>query len=176
MQTESGARNNIVPFSQLFAIFGYTIFVLIVVPIVIEFAVRAGYWAYRVFRPAGVFSEEQRSDVYKNTPWAREFWKEEVSRATTGRDRYEPFRLWGVRTWHGKYVNTDATEMGTLRRTINQSGTCDNPVRIWVFGGSTAFGMGVPDWATIPSQLSAVLNTGAQGCVQVTNLRTPIAV
>jgi hypothetical protein len=72
-----------VPFSQLFAIFGYTIFVLIVVPIVIEFAVRAGYWAYRVFRPAADYSGEQRSDVYKNTPWAREFWNEEVSRATT---------------------------------------------------------------------------------------------
>jgi hypothetical protein len=60
--------------------------------------------------------------------------------------------------------------MGTLRRTINQSGTCDNPVRIWVFGGSTVFGMGVPDWATMPSQLLAVLNEGSLGCVQVTNL------
>jgi lysophospholipase L1-like esterase len=80
---------------------------------------------------------------------------------------------WGVRKWHGKFINTDDTEMGSWRRTVPAtSDVCKNkPVRkIWVFGGSTVYGIGTPDWATIPSYLARELNTDPTACVEVMNL------
>jgi lysophospholipase L1-like esterase len=41
---------------------------------------------------------------------------------------------------------------------------------IWMFGGSTLFGMGVPDMETIPSHVSHELNAGGRGCFEVVNL------
>jgi hypothetical protein len=81
--------------------------------------------------------------------------------------------VWGVRNWHGKYVNTDDTEMGTWRRTIpGIRATCAKTaiLRIWVFGGSTVYGIGTPDSATTPSYLSRELDTDPSACVEVSDL------
>jgi lysophospholipase L1-like esterase len=81
--------------------------------------------------------------------------------------------VWGVRKWHGKFINTDDTEMGTWRRTVDARGdACRNTAvrRVWVFGGSTVYGIGTPDWATIPSYLSREVNTDPTACIEVTNL------
>jgi hypothetical protein len=42
--------------------------------------------------------------------------------------------------------------------------------QVWVFGGSTVYGIGTPDWATIPSYLSREVNTDPTACIEVTNL------
>jgi len=81
--------------------------------------------------------------------------------------------VWGVRKWHGKFINTDDTQMGTWRRTVQAaSEACRNTAvrKVWVFGGSTVYGIGTPDWATIPSYLSRELNPDPTACVEVTNL------
>jgi len=70
-------------------------------------------------------------------------------------------------------VNNDSTEMGIVRRTINPTGgRCEvgPALNVWVFGGSTVYGLGVPDWATLPSYLSERLNADLPECIKVTNL------
>lgn len=56
MQTEAGAGHGIVPSPRLFAVFGCSIFILIIVPIGIELAAFACFSIYRVFPPRGTLS------------------------------------------------------------------------------------------------------------------------
>jgi hypothetical protein len=77
-----------------------------------------------------------------------------------------------VAPWNGKYINTDNSPDGTWRRTINPpNNACEkqSSVEIWMFGGSTLYGTGVPDWATIPSYLSRDLNSATAACIVVRN-------
>jgi lysophospholipase L1-like esterase len=67
-------------------------------------------------------------------------------------------------------MNNDATEFGVMRRTVNlRRPECEvlPKTNIWIFGGSTLYGTGVPDSLTLPSYLSRELN--ANQCVELTN-------
>ena len=111
------------------------------------------------------------SPAYSGSAWAAEFWKEESQRSKIHR-AYVPFRVWGNMPWHGRYSNNDESEAGVVRRTVTTpSNAClpEKPIRIWIFGGSAVYGLGVPDWATLPSYLSRDLNRPGQRCVTVTN-------
>jgi lysophospholipase L1-like esterase len=115
----------------------------------------------------------QRSPVYDSEPWGLDFWKEQSTFWSHARSNYLPFMVWSVRKWHGKYINTDDSEMGTWRRTTQAiNGDCKKTTvrRLWVFGGSTVYGIGTPDWATIPSFLSQKLNVDHAACWEVINL------
>lgn len=117
------------------------------------------------------YEKQAASPAYAGATWAAEFWKEESSRSKSRRT-YAPFAIWGVTRWHGKYVNNDESETGIFRRTVNPAGSAcgrHSWTNVWVFGGSTVYGTGVPDWATLPSYLSRDLNDVGKGCVQVAN-------
>lgn len=103
--------------------------------------------------------------AYEGYAWAEDFWKEQRARdeLETSPLPYEPFRIWGMPRSNAKYINVDATEMGVVRRTVNPiPAACKNreALKVWFLGGSTAWGIGTPDFATIPSYLSAQLNAG----------------
>jgi lysophospholipase L1-like esterase len=147
---------------------GYTIVAAVVIASVLEFA----SWLICSIVPLtreAQFESQKASPVYEGAQWAREFWKEEALRREKTRS-YVPFRLWGVTEWHSKYVNNDMGAEGALRRTINPD-NCDpsTSTAVWTFGGSTMYGVGVPDWATLPSYLSRELNSGERTCVMVFN-------
>lgn len=74
---------------------------------------------------------------------------------------YEPFTQFRERPFRGRYVNVE--EEG-YRRSEPQSGwpPPETAPVLFFFGGSTAFGYGLPDRATIPSQLARLL--AADGC------------
>jgi lysophospholipase L1-like esterase len=115
----------------------------------------------------------QESPAYDNETWGHAFWAEQMSFWSKARSTYQPFTVWGVRKWHGEYLNTDDMAEGTWRRTIQSMGEgCSKTGvrKVWVFGGSTVFGIGTPDSATIPSYLSRDLNAHPNDCVEVTNL------
>ena len=62
---------------------------------------------------------------------------------------------------------------GICEETVNPTNPACNETQrkvIWMFGGSTLFGMDVPDVETIPSQLSHELNSAGSGCFVVLNL------
>ncbi len=83
-----------------------------------------------------------------------ELW-EEVRLGTEGWLSYAPYTVWTRRPVSGRYVNV---EDDGLRRTINPSLSTEHPFEVWVFGGSTTWGIGAPDADTIPSLLSRELN------------------
>jgi lysophospholipase L1-like esterase len=154
-----------------FAVLGYAVVSLIVIAALLELTSFVAWSAYRRVHP--VFPElRATSPVYAGEPWAPEFLQEELSRQKS-RKVYAPFRLWAVTSWHGKYVNNDEAEGGTWRRTVNPvSSACSggHRAKLWVFGGSTVYGTGVPDWGTLPSYLSRDLNAAGRDCVMVWNL------
>lgn len=113
--------------------------------------------------------------AYDGYAWAEEFWKEQRARVSLedSPPPYEPFRIWGTPKLQGKYFNVDETPTGTFRRTANvlRPG-CEQQqtLKVWFFGGSTAWGPGVPDFATIQSYLSEKLNADSESCVEVINM------
>ena len=161
------------PIERCFAFLGYAIVCLVVVVALLEFASWA-IWSVQIWSVHPSIQQATRlsqkaSPVYEGVDWAKEFWQEEFLRNQVV-NVYVPFRLWSVTNWHGKYINNDAGPRGVWRRTLNPS-NCDpsHALRVWTFGGSTMYGYGVPDWATIPSYLSRELNTSSQNCVVVSN-------
>ena len=156
------------PLPRIFATFGFAVFSLIVITVLLELVSWAIWSAYHAKHLEGP-ENQAGSPVYEETAWAAGFWQEEHARQKS-RHPYVPFLLWGVTDWHGKYVNNDEGKTGVWRRTINPArDECKGrPVAVWTFGGSTMYGTGVPDWATLPSYLSRVLNASS-GCVAVSN-------
>lgn len=126
-------------------------------------------WAVWSMHPVMDSSQLQSpSPGYAGYDWASSYWKEESVRQKLHAP-YAPFRVWGLPPWHSQYINNDETITGLVRRTINPVGVqCQSTRSVWVFGGSTTYGTGVPDFATMPSYLSRDLN--ARGiCTTVTN-------
>src|SRR5215831_4053432 len=167
--TDSPTRSRILSspsrsFERYFALLGYAIVCLVLVAALLELV----SWTILSLLPP-VKQPHKESPVYEGVGWAKDFWRENASRERVHRV-YVAFRVWSVTNWHGKYINNDAGPRGVWRRTLNPS-NCDprDALSVWIFGGSTMYGYGVPDWATIPSYLSRELNAGAQNCVVVSN-------
>jgi len=154
-----------------FDLVGYAAISLVIVVVLLEFGSFVVWTAYHWVRPSLQDNIADTSPAYSGYPWASEFWKEEKSRWKSQHGSYEPFLVWGVAPWNGKYINTDSSPNGTWRRTINPSNyACEKQnVEVWMFGGSTLYGTGVPDWATIPSYLSRDLNSAKTGCLLIRN-------
>jgi lysophospholipase L1-like esterase len=113
------------------------------------------------------------STAYDKIDWAEDFWRLERERLAHWSYPYEPFRVWGIMKWEGKYVNNVETELGILRQTVNPSNPAcaqHTPIRIWVFGGSAVWGVGTPDAETVTSQLARQVSVGGMTCIEVTNL------
>ncbi len=162
-------------FRRFLAFLGYAVFASIVAALVIECGafviLGVSHWVWTDSQ----VNFADTSPAYAGYPWAQEFWQEEKLRWKTQHGSYEPVRIWGVAPWHGKYINTDEIAGGSWRRTINPGGEkCEqqSSMEVWMFGGSTLYGTGVPDWATVPSFLSRDLNGAGQACFSVTNLGT----
>jgi lysophospholipase L1-like esterase len=162
------------PVQSFFAFIGYLIFSIILAAALLELGAFAIWTMSHGARPNHQEKLGINSPAYAEFPWASDFWKEEARRRKGHIGGYVPFRIWGTPEWHGKYVNNDQDEFGTERRTIQDLRTdCKNKpnFHLWMFGGSTLYGTGVPDWATIPSLLSKELDAGAR-CVTITNFGT----
>jgi lysophospholipase L1-like esterase len=162
-----------IPYPRFFAYVGYTIFSVILAAVLLELGATMLRSAYHRGRPHDSQSMAS-SPPYQGYAWAQEFWKEEYQRrASSTAHHYVPFLIWGERPWHSSTINVDENAIGNLRRTVNPANPgCDQMQRkvIWMFGGSTLFGMGVPDMETIPSHVSHELNAGGRGCFEVVNL------
>ncbi len=161
-----------IPYPRFFAYVGYIIFSVVLAAVLLEVGatmLRSAY--HRGRRDAQSMAS---SPPYQGYAWAHEFWNEEYQRrASSTAHHYVPFLIWGERPWHSSTINVDESAIGNLRRTVNTTNpACDAARRkvIWMFGGSTLFGMGVPDVETIPSHLSQELNGGGRGCFEVVNL------
>lgn len=112
----------------------------------------------------GISDRRSEIDVYQDEDWARDYFKELQDSFKTEYYPYVGYRR--VPNYEGKYINLDNN---SIRKTLFQCGNnSENPVRIFVFGGSTLWGTGARDMGTIPSFLSKTLCESGFA-VEVTN-------
>jgi len=88
--------------------------------------------------------------IYKDAPWVNALadeWR------PSNLFSYEAYVGWERKPFRGQTINIDETG---IRK--SQPSHCDDAggkvFTIWMFGGSTIWGAGVPDWLTIPSLFS----------------------
>lgn len=94
--------------------------------------------------------------VYKNAPWVDALaneWK------PSNLFRYEAYVGWERKPFHGQAINIEASG---VRRSVPSACNDDKAYTIWMFGGSTIWGAGTPDWLTIPSLLAAQYEQGGR--------------
>jgi lysophospholipase L1-like esterase len=138
----------------------FSIAFTVVLLIAIELA-SAIYIQIRTPRRAGLQNAQASASVsvYKDQPWAPTYWREEVA---AFKILYDPYVIWRRAPYKGETIEID--ENG-LRRTFHSQCTAPN-YTIWVFGGSTLWGAGSPDWFTIPSLLAEQYEkSGKPACV-----------
>ena len=99
------------------------------------------------------------SPYYDGKAWAERYWTE----MRELKSWYHPYVLWRRAPYTGKLVNISA---GGLRETPG-SRCGPGAFRVFMFGGSTMWGYGVPDWGTIPAYLQSELQQrlGRDVCV-----------
>ncbi len=197
-ETNLRNHNSIVPFPQFFAVVGYALVSLLVIVSLFELGGALAFHLFVMLTnparqavyhpcrgtgdgscPASTHYDERwinlnsASPAYDGFKWAEDYWHEDREFRTKSNVVYVPFRLWEGSERHGRYVNMDKTAMGILRRTSNPlKPDCQNrkKLNVWVFGGSTTWGWGVPDFATLPSYLAQQLNQRSGQCYEVFNL------
>ena len=137
------------------AILGLTVLVVVAVDLLGRAA-----WAIdqRFFSPpaldstSGSIDERQFAAAYDGAEYdVAELFREFHA---TERIVYEPYTIWDRRYYPGDLISID---FGGFRRTTNSS-EAEDALRVWVFGGSTAWGEGAPDEDTIPSHLARLMN------------------
>lgn len=109
-----------------------------------------------------VLAKSQESPYYAEQQWAGAYW-EEAERAESY--RYRPYVVWGHRPFSGETIHI--SEEGIR----NTPGADCRPgsYTVFAFGGSSMWGWGSPDWATIPAYLQAGLEVIVPGSVCVAN-------
>ena len=114
------------------------------------------------------------SPAYKEFDWATEFWMVEHKRYKSysheASNIFQPNVIWRNKPINNKFVKIN--EEG-IRNTCNSYMNSSKDTRnVFLFGGSTVYGTGVPDKFTIPSQLSKHLNEKGDIFYNVTNFGT----
>ncbi len=103
--------------------------------------------AFLALRGSASEAPVRSSFAYQRYPWAETFWREyDVSRKFA----YQPYVVWRRAPYRGETITVDAE--GLRRTEHSQCGA--HEYRIYMFGGSTLWGTGSPDWGTIPSLLA----------------------
>ena len=106
------------------------------------------FWVLRGENVTPLYRHLASSTLYKGQPWAHDL-RREMRRSL--RFDYQPYVVWEAADFQG---NTLVIDQDGLRRTMYSECEGSNAYTIWMFGGSTMWGWGSPDWATIPSQLA----------------------
>jgi hypothetical protein len=91
----------------------------------------------------------ETTKAYRELPWADLHWREYRQFFAQG-DEAHPRGLWRARPFSGETINVDANG---IRRTAHSH--CDGDIpAIYVLGSASVWGLGSPDWETIPSHLA----------------------
>jgi hypothetical protein len=99
--------------------------------------------------------------IYQGQPWTESYWRE--WKETINRLQYESYVIWRRAPFTGQTINVD--DAG-IRKTYYSSCEPEN-YTIWIFGNSSLWGTGVPDWFTIPSLLAKKYeDAGRKVCVK----------
>ncbi len=92
------------------------------------------------------------SPAYRGFPETAGYW---IEHERAWKQHFEPYYHWRRNELVGKYINTSATG---VRRTTGM-GAAQADKKLFMFGGSTMWGTGVPDDQTIPSFVQSLLRS-----------------
>jgi lysophospholipase L1-like esterase len=101
------------------------------------------------------------ASIYQGQAWADAYQREWATRPPNL--QYKPYVIWRKGPFAGQTVTIDADG---VRKSYYSS--CDDAAAytIWMFGDSTLWGTGVPDWETIPSLVAKKFSdSGRKVCV-----------
>lgn len=143
---------------------GILILNVVVVFVCLDLGVRVIYELRESFFPAPppALDPRAKSPYYRSQPWAAQYWREF---GASRRNRYKPHVLWRRVPMKGETINID--EQGI--RVTPGANCIAGSFKVFAFGGSTMWGTGSPDWATIPAYLQSGLKTMREGPVCVVN-------
>lgn len=99
---------------------------------------------------------------YSQQAWSASYWNEYLQAL---RKEYYPYVIWRSPSFSGEMLNIDQEG---IRKTPGAECLPDS-FRIYVFGGSSVWGWGSPDWGTIPAHLQKKLSGLHDGPVCVVN-------
>jgi lysophospholipase L1-like esterase len=120
----------------------------------------------RVIDPdGGKPNERALADTYGGADWTKAYWRESARNQQVD---WAPAVLWRTRPASGRFVNVDEHHHRVTPMPPQPGG---RPFRIFLFGGSTMFGMGARDEHTIPARLAARLSGGRP--IEVVNFGQP---
>ena len=129
----------------------------------IELIASAIFQADVLLNPTPDDAERMAAQPYYDTiSWSDSYW-EEFERLGL---RYAPYVVWQRRAFHGTQININ--ENG-IRDTPGSNCEIENAYRVFMFGGSTIWGTGSPDSATIPAFIQQALNQHTERAVCVIN-------
>ncbi len=120
-------------------------FSLVALLILVGLAEAAGQLLYARRKPADRYLVQ---DYYKNRDWSVDLLTTQESLSL----RFEPYVGWRRTDCTSEFLNVN----DGIRRTVHPSEPSPEAVVVWMFGGSTMWGEGVRDIATIPSHFARI--------------------
>src|SRR5215813_15469576 len=117
--------------------------------VAIEMVVSLCFYIRDFWRPPAA-NFRIKADTYSDSQWASKYYKE-IEEIEKGRTlRWQPYVYWRRTPRRGQYINIGSDG---LRNTINVSTSegASPPIKVFMFGGSTMWGLGAGDDSTIPS-------------------------
>ncbi len=117
--------------------------------VALEAAVSLGFYIRRFWHPPAA-NFRIKADTYADSEWASKYYKE-IEEIEKGRTlRWQSYVYWRRTPRSGEYINIGPDGM---RKTINLpvSEGSGPPIKVFMFGGSTMWGLGAADGSTIPS-------------------------
>ncbi len=135
--------------------------------LMLEVALSLAYTLRDRFQPSvSALSQDWRAhaDAYAGVSWTHQYYKEFEESSVT---EWSSYVYWRRKPYKGRYINIDPNG---IRRTWRADGDRpgSDPRSVFIFGGSTVWGVGVRDDATIPSFLARKLEEKGIGA-EVTN-------
>jgi len=137
---------------EAWLILGVTFVLLLALETTLSLAYAVRNWV-RASTPPVPQDWRVQADAYSDTSWVHQYYSEfEESSAT----RWSSYVYWRRKSYEGQYINVDPNG---IRRTwrADKDRRAGDRLSVFVFGGSTMWGVGVRDDATIASFLARKL-------------------
>ncbi len=112
------------------------------------------------FAPDAAGINRDQRPYYQTVDWGAAYWQEHSEAVD-----YAPYVIWRHVPQSGAAINVDENGVRLTPGAVCESGS----YRVFVFGGSTVWGLGAPDWATIPAFLQTALDAALDQPVCVVN-------
>src|SRR5262245_2132295 len=123
--------------------------IVLAMSVLLEAGVSLAFYIRSFWHPPAL-NFRSKADTYSDPSLASRYYKE-IDEIEKGRSlRWKSYVYWRRMPRHGDYINIDSDG---LRRTngVTESGDSEGKMKVFMFGGSTMWGLGAGDDFTIPS-------------------------